>query len=140
MASKNICGRLIWFEDQAKLKRYPNATLLSRRFETSVTTAQQDIEHQSPRHPGQTNRVADPSHLLNSMGTWHLIAFCGLRNDLRDFNLTKSRPRRCRTAPSRPGHRSSSRSFSVRPSASTRAARVQEVTLARAIAQGRPSP
>lgn len=205
MAAKNIYERFIWFEDQVKLKRYPNATLLSRRFETSVKTAQRDIEfmrdrldcplvydsnrkgyyyeddtfslplvhltaeelsalviarrllldvagspiageitsavdkitsiirrhvaadtpvedvvsfhhvehapaspavfravleaclkkrslaieYHSPRHPDRTNRVVDPYHLLNYMGTWHLIAFCRLRNDLRDFNLSR---------------------------------------------------
>src|SRR4030066_1115946 len=33
----------------------------------------------------QTTRTVDPYHLLNYMGTWHLIAYCHLRKDLRNF-------------------------------------------------------
>jgi predicted DNA-binding transcriptional regulator YafY len=33
----------------------------------------------------KTTRTVDPYHLLNYMGTWHLIAYCHLRNGLRNF-------------------------------------------------------
>jgi predicted DNA-binding transcriptional regulator YafY len=33
----------------------------------------------------ETTRSVDPYHLLNYMGTWHLIAYCQLRQDLRNF-------------------------------------------------------
>lgn len=33
----------------------------------------------------KTNRTVDPYHLLNYMGTWHLIAYCHMRKDLRNF-------------------------------------------------------
>ena len=33
----------------------------------------------------KTERTVDPYHLLNYMGTWHLIAYCHLRQDLRNF-------------------------------------------------------
>ena len=33
----------------------------------------------------KTTRTVDPFHLLNYMGTWHLIAYCHLRKDLRNF-------------------------------------------------------
>ena len=33
----------------------------------------------------KTTRSVDPYHLLNYMGTWHLIAYCHLRKDLRNF-------------------------------------------------------
>ncbi|MFH1704169.1 MAG: WYL domain-containing protein [Nitrospirota bacterium] len=33
----------------------------------------------------KTTRTVDPYHLLNYMGTWHLIAYCHLRYGLRNF-------------------------------------------------------
>jgi len=33
----------------------------------------------------KTIRTVDPYHLLNYMGTWHLIAYCHMRQDLRNF-------------------------------------------------------
>jgi predicted DNA-binding transcriptional regulator YafY len=33
----------------------------------------------------KTTRTVDPYHLLNYMGTWHLIAYCHLRQGLRNF-------------------------------------------------------
>lgn len=32
-------------------------------------------------------RTVEPHHMVNYMGNWHLIAFCHLRNDWRDFLL-----------------------------------------------------
>lgn len=32
-------------------------------------------------------RTVEPHHIVNYMGNWHLIAFCHLRNDWRDFLL-----------------------------------------------------
>jgi predicted DNA-binding transcriptional regulator YafY len=32
-------------------------------------------------------RTVEPHHLVNYMGNWHLIAFCHLRGDWRDFVL-----------------------------------------------------
>jgi predicted DNA-binding transcriptional regulator YafY len=34
-----------------------------------------------------TTRTVEPHHMVNYMGNWHLIAFCQLRNDWRDFVL-----------------------------------------------------
>ena len=38
-----------------------------------------------------TERVIHPLHLLCYMGSWHLIAFCALKNGLRDFALSRIR-------------------------------------------------
>ncbi len=43
--------------------------------------------YNSPLQDEKTRRTVDPYHLFNYMGTWHLIAYCHLRKDLRDFNL-----------------------------------------------------
>jgi hypothetical protein len=36
---------------------------------------------------GQHITTTAPQHMVNYMGNWHLIAFCHLRNDWRDFVL-----------------------------------------------------
>lgn len=43
----------------------------------------------SPAHNQNTERTVDPYHLLNYMGSWHLIGRCHLRGALRDFNLAR---------------------------------------------------
>jgi predicted DNA-binding transcriptional regulator YafY len=39
----------------------------------------------SPSDSNCTMRTVEPHHMVNYMGNWHLIAFCHLRNDWRDF-------------------------------------------------------
>jgi len=41
----------------------------------------------SPTASNCTMRTVEPHHMVNYMGNWHLIAFCQLRNDWRDFVL-----------------------------------------------------
>lgn len=41
----------------------------------------------SPAAGNCTMRTVEPHHLVNYMGNWHLIAFCHLRSDWRDFVL-----------------------------------------------------
>lgn len=41
----------------------------------------------SPTSRDCTMRTVEPHHMVNYLGTWHLIAFCRLRNDWRDFVL-----------------------------------------------------
>ncbi|BBO87257.1 hypothetical protein [Desulfosarcina ovata] len=36
--------RIFWFDDQARRKRYPNASKLARRFELSTKTAQRCVD------------------------------------------------------------------------------------------------
>lgn len=43
----------------------------------------------SPSRNETSKRTVDPYHLFNYMGTWHLIAYCQMRTDLRDFNLLR---------------------------------------------------
>ena len=49
------------------------------------------ISYYSPHKHEQTERVIHPLHLLCYMGSWHLIAFCTLKNELRDFALSRIR-------------------------------------------------
>lgn len=41
----------------------------------------------SPTTSNCTMRTVEPHHMVNYMGNWHLISFCHLRNDWRDFVL-----------------------------------------------------
>ena len=45
------------------------------------------FRYNSPTAIDSTIRTVEPHHMVNYMWTWHLIAFCTLRNDWRDFVL-----------------------------------------------------
>jgi predicted DNA-binding transcriptional regulator YafY len=205
MGIKNIYERFVWFDNQARAKRYPNATSLAGAFEISTKTAQRDIDfmrdrllcpldydpsqkgyyydddtfslpmvylsseelsslliarkmlqdissgsigdeissivdkitnivkkrsvaadhiddafsfqlieyspapeavfktvlegclkrqclsftYYSPATEERSTRTVEPYHLFNYMGTWHLIGYCLLRNEIRDFALSR---------------------------------------------------
>lgn len=207
MGNKNVYERFLWFDDQVRRGRHPNASGLARKYEISSKTAQRDIEFMRDRlrapleydkglrgyrysdntfalptifvsteelcalliarkflkdikesyvgeeltsiiekitsvlaqNVGETNlidgvlsfqmiehapatevvvktvlegclrarrlsflyrsansgqesvRTVDPYHLLNYMGTWHLLGYCHTRTDIRDFHLGRVR-------------------------------------------------
>jgi predicted DNA-binding transcriptional regulator YafY len=47
------------------------------------------ITYRTPHKNETTERIIRPLHLLCYMGNWHLIAFCGLRKQIRDFALSR---------------------------------------------------
>lgn len=47
------------------------------------------IEYFSPHNNETTIRNILPLHLLQYMGTWHIVAYCALKNELRDFVLSR---------------------------------------------------
>ncbi len=49
------------------------------------------ISYHTPHKDETTERVIQPLHLLCYMGSWHLIAFCTLKGELRDFALSRIR-------------------------------------------------
>ena len=49
MGTKNIYERFVWFDDQVRQKKYPNATSLADQFEISAKTAQRDIDFMRDR-------------------------------------------------------------------------------------------
>lgn len=49
------------------------------------------IEYYSPHNDESTIRDVLPIHLLHYMGSWHLIAHCTLRDELRYFTLSRIR-------------------------------------------------
>ncbi|MBN2434540.1 MAG: WYL domain-containing protein [Spirochaetes bacterium] len=50
-----------------------------------------EITYYTPHKHELTERVIKPLHLFCYMGSWHLIAFCTLKSDLRDFALSRIR-------------------------------------------------
>lgn len=47
------------------------------------------FHYQSPAQVAPARRSVEPHHLVNYQGTWHLIAYCRLRQDWRDFVLPR---------------------------------------------------
>jgi predicted DNA-binding transcriptional regulator YafY len=47
------------------------------------------IDYYSPHNGQSTARHILPLHLLHYSGTWHLIAWCGLKEEIRDFVLSR---------------------------------------------------
>lgn len=47
------------------------------------------ISYHTPHQHETTERIIQPLHLLCYMGSWHLIAFCTAKKDLRDFTLSR---------------------------------------------------
>ncbi len=47
------------------------------------------IAYRSPYKNETTERTIRPLHLLCYMGSWHLIAYCGLRREMRDFAVSR---------------------------------------------------
>ena len=43
----------------------------------------------SPATEEKSTRTVEPYHLFNYMGTWHLIGYCRLRKEIRDFALRR---------------------------------------------------
>jgi len=50
-----------------------------------------EISYYTPHKDEKTERIIQPLHLLCYMGSWHLIAFCSLKGELRDFALSRIR-------------------------------------------------
>lgn len=48
-----------------------------------------EITYHSPHKGASTTRKVLPLHLLQYMGSWHLIAYCTLKKDLRDFVISR---------------------------------------------------
>jgi len=45
--------------------------------------------YHSPAYEEKTWRIVDPYHLMNYMGTWHLIAYCHRRKGIRNFLISR---------------------------------------------------
>jgi len=48
-----------------------------------------EIEYSSPAKKETTKRTVEPYHIYNYMGNWHLVGWCRLRQEYRNFNLSR---------------------------------------------------
>lgn len=46
-----------------------------------------NFKYHSPASEEKSSRTVEPYHLFNYMGTWHLLGYCHMRNEIRDFVL-----------------------------------------------------
>nr|WP_320012159.1 WYL domain-containing transcriptional regulator [uncultured Desulfobulbus sp.] len=49
------------------------------------------ISYYSPYSDQTTNRIIQPLHLIHYMGSWHLLAWCAAKEEIRDFTLSRMR-------------------------------------------------
>lgn len=63
--------------------------IFHRILEGLLRDAPVAIEYYSPHNDQSTFRDILPLHLLQYMGTWHIIAYCALKKGLRDFVLSR---------------------------------------------------
>ena len=63
--------------------------IFHRLLEALLWSRPVQIEYYSPHNDQNTTRDILPLHLLNYMGTWHIIAHCNVKEELRDFVLSR---------------------------------------------------
>jgi predicted DNA-binding transcriptional regulator YafY len=68
-----------------------NEAIFHRLLEALLRMKALRIEYFSPHSNQNTTRDILPLHLLNYMGTWHIIAYCNVKKELRDFVLSRIR-------------------------------------------------
>jgi hypothetical protein len=56
----------------------------------------------SPATEEKSERTVEPYHLFNYMGTWHTIGYCHLRDEIRDFALSRISGAKFWLSPSKP--------------------------------------
>jgi predicted DNA-binding transcriptional regulator YafY len=66
-----------------------NEMIFHRILESLLYSKPVAIEYYSPHNAEFTVRDILPLHLLQYMGTWHIIAHCALKDGLRDFVLSR---------------------------------------------------
>jgi predicted DNA-binding transcriptional regulator YafY len=68
----------------------PSDGNIFRQVLTALTThCPLSFRYYSPHKNRCTTRTVEPHHMVNYQGTWHLIAWCRLREDWRDFVLAR---------------------------------------------------
>ncbi|MHC4516671.1 MAG: helix-turn-helix transcriptional regulator, partial [Planctomycetota bacterium] len=79
--------------DNISVKNIEYSRVNEQYFTVIVTSLFQKrplhISYYSPHTKQGTDRTILPLHLIQYMGSWHVIAFCTLRNAIRDFALSR---------------------------------------------------
>lgn len=69
---------------------YQSDSLYFRQISTALLNCRcLSICYYSPKSSQCTMRTVEPHHMVNYMGTWHLVAWCRMRNGWRDFVLSR---------------------------------------------------
>lgn len=68
-----------------------NRDIFRKSVEALFAETSLDIIYHSPHTDTTSARTIQPLHLMHYMGSWHLIAWCGVRKDLRNFALSRIR-------------------------------------------------
>ncbi len=79
--------------DKISVKNIEYSRVNEQYYTAVVTSLLQkrplQISYYSPHTKKGTDRTILPLHLIQYMGSWHVIAFCTLRNAMRDFALSR---------------------------------------------------
>jgi predicted DNA-binding transcriptional regulator YafY len=82
-------------DSKVSVKNIEYALVDTRIFRATVEALFADqplqITYHSPHDNITSTRTVRPLHLMHYMGSWHLIAWCATRLDLRDFALARIR-------------------------------------------------
>ena len=88
---RNTCLQQV--DRKISVKNIEYAMVNTATFRQTVESLFKDralpITYHSPHNHGTSARTIQPLHLMHYMGSWHLIAWCATRNDLRDFALAR---------------------------------------------------
>ncbi len=91
--SADVRPRLQDVEEKVSVKNVEYYRVPQPVFHTVVTALFREgtlkITYRTPHKNETTERTIRPLHLLCYMGNWHLIAFCSLRGQIRDFALSR---------------------------------------------------
>ncbi|MFQ5714237.1 MAG: helix-turn-helix transcriptional regulator [Candidatus Scalinduaceae bacterium] len=91
--SESIGFNLDDLQDKISLKNieyYSVDENLFRKVVNALFTGKPlEIQYYSPYKNERTRRRILPLHLLDYMGNWHLAAFCALKNEIRNFSLSR---------------------------------------------------
>ena len=89
MAEENLIDDALSFQ----LIQYSTAPeeIFKRVLEGCLQRKSLHFQYCSPAYEDATVRTVNPYHLLNYMGTWHLIAYCHTKKNLRNFVVGRMR-------------------------------------------------
>src|SRR6516225_6898318 len=74
---------------QSEVQRNGDARYLNQIRESIVSQRLVKLHYHAQTTDNPTVRLVEPMWLVFSSGNWHLIGYCRLRNDIRDFRLDR---------------------------------------------------
>ena len=83
---EELDSRIVVSKGLRKLEKTNHLSLLQKSIADKKTI---EIKYYSNYRENMTNRVVEPIGLYYYSGAWHLIAYCRMRNDYRDFRVDR---------------------------------------------------